>query len=83
MALIPSFEPSEPERDSVRPHEPAPCTYFTFMDPHGAPYLQLNTYGSPHRKYPDKVSQTIQLDVSGMKALARILQETLETYDMS
>lgn len=38
--------------------------------------VQLDTYGSPEREIPNKISQSIQLDVKGARELIGILLET-------
>lgn len=72
MARIVEFRPVPGEASAA--HGPVDCGYRSFSSG-GEKYLQLDTYGSPHRAIPGKVSQSIQLDRAGAAALCRILME--------
>lgn len=71
MALVKRFEqrPIEPNRL----HGEVVCGYVT-RQISGRLILQLETYGSPNRENPDKVSQSLQLDEDGARALKHILE---------
>ena len=73
MALIESFE--ERPLTPAALHRPVTCGYKA-VDIGGQRVLQLETYGSSTRKLADKVSQSIQLDVEGARALKRILERS-------
>ncbi|SEC33596.1 hypothetical protein SAMN04490356_3761 [Streptomyces melanosporofaciens] len=60
--------------DVQRLHGPVVCGYRSFAVD-GRVIVQIDTYGSPERKIPNKVSQSIQLDVKGARELIGILQE--------
>ncbi len=70
MARIEKFEerPLEP----TRLHSTVLCGYKA-ADIGGERILQLETYGSAHRRHPGKVSQVIQLDETQARELARII----------
>jgi hypothetical protein len=71
MALIKQFVPTQKSNAGV--HAPVECGY-AFFEADGTGYLQLDTYGSTDRKFPGKVSQSIQLDAEGARALQRVLR---------
>ena len=71
MALITSIQ-LVPE-DRPEPHKPVKCSYAEFTDVEGERYLQLDTFGSPQRKFQGKTSQSIQLGLQGARELQRIL----------
>lgn len=66
----------EKARNSV--HEEAPATYTIFEDG-GEKYFQIDTYGRNEREFPEKISQSIQLNKESARRLARLL---IETYDL-
>jgi hypothetical protein len=70
MALISRFEerPIEP----TRIHDEVVCG-FKAANVGGRRILQLETDGSPSRKIPGKVSQSIQIDEAGARELNQIL----------
>lgn len=70
MALISEF--SEVKSDIQRLHGPVTCGYRTFATD-GKVVLQLDTYGSSERQIPNKISQSLQLDVNGARELRDIL----------
>lgn len=72
MALISAFERRPLQPRSV--HGEVLCGY-AVVDVDGRRILQLETYGSPDRAMPEKVSQSIQLDSESAKTLATILRE--------
>lgn len=71
MALIRQFEARPLAPKQV--HEDVLCGYAT-KDIDGRRILQLETYGSPGRKHPGKVSQSLQLDEAGARDLKRSLE---------
>ena len=73
MALVTEFEEINKNRPKV--HKPTHATYFSFVGPREKRYFVLETYGSQDREFPDKVSQSIQLDEEGAAHLIKILRE--------
>ena len=73
MALVRGFVHAP--KDENRVHGEVECGYLCFTA-HGETYLQLDTYGSKHRKIPGKVSQSLQLDADGARELMGILRRT-------
>lgn len=71
MALVKRFEarPIEPKRV----HDAVVCGYASAVI-QGRRILQLETYGSPDREIPGKVSQSLQVDEEGARTLKRILE---------
>jgi hypothetical protein len=71
VALITTFEkrPLEPRRV----HDAVVCGW-AVREINGRRVVQLETYGSRDREFPDKVSQSIQLDADGARQLKRILE---------
>lgn len=69
VARVIEFEKITRERAKV--HGVVQCTYCVFHGPDGKRYLTLETYGSPGREYPDKVSQSLQFDE---EAVGRLIQ---------
>lgn len=74
MALVTMIEAREKEIRSV--HQATTCTYTTFVDEDGTPYLQLETYGSKEREIPGKVKQTLQFNERSAAQLLKILLDT-------
>lgn len=72
MARVEEFQKIEKSRNSV--HEVVEAGYIVFTGNDGKRYVQIETYGSKTRKLQDKVSQTIQLDESGARALVKIIE---------
>ncbi|MGV9905720.1 hypothetical protein ACWDU8_25055 [Streptomyces sp. NPDC003388] len=73
MALINEF--MSVSSDSQRLHGPVTCGYRAFTVDRQR-ILQLDTYGSTERKIPDKISQSIQLDVTSARALLKIITDS-------
>ena len=71
MALVKKLEQITMERNSV--HGPTSATFSVFKGPDGLKYLQIDTYGSDHRQFPDKKSQSIQFGPDGVAELQKIL----------
>ena len=72
MALVTKFEKLDSERHQL--HEEVEARY-TVFERDGKGFVQVNTYGTPSREMPGKVSQSIQLDRRGAEQLARILKQ--------
>ena len=73
MALIRVITPTVKERQTV--HEEVDCLASTFAFD-GERYLQLETFGTNHRKISGKVSQSIQLDRESGRQLKLLLEQT-------
>ena len=58
------------------PHSEASCTYSIIQDDEGKS-LQIDTYGSAHRKMPDKKSQSIRFSPEAIAQLRDILSNEL------
>lgn len=73
MALIRELKKLDGERYQL--HEEVEAKYAVFQRD-GRGFVQINTYGRAQREFPDKVSQSIQLDCEGAEALVAILKKT-------
>jgi hypothetical protein len=58
------------------PHSEVNCTYSIIQGDDGKS-LQVDTYGSAHRKLPDKKSQSIRFSPEAISQLRKILSEEL------
>ena len=74
MALVRKLKRHNMDRNTV--HGEADCTYTIFTDS-GKKYLQIDTYGSPHRQFVGKKSQSIQFDQESLEQLKDIIRATL------
>jgi hypothetical protein len=74
MALIQNIERIVKERQTV--HRPTRCLASEFVGPQNKKYLQLDTYGTDDRDFPEKVSQAIQFDEDGARTLLALLKAT-------
>lgn len=72
MALIEKFQPVS--SDVQKLHGAVTCGYRSFTVG-GQRVLQLDTYGSTDRQIPNKISQSLQLDIDGARQLLRIIEE--------
>ncbi|MFH8450389.1 hypothetical protein ACH4CD_14195 [Streptomyces fungicidicus] len=72
MALINEFQ--QAPSDAQRVHGTVTCGYRAFTI-EGRRILQLDTYGSTDRAIPNKISQSVQLDAEGARALLGIIAE--------
>jgi hypothetical protein len=72
MALIIDIQKSSKERHCI--HKPTRCLASTFVDGENH-YLQLDTYGSEEREFPDKISQSIQLDENSARQLKAFIEK--------
>ncbi len=79
MALVTGFSHQPLDRVSV--HGPVPCSFHSFRAD-GKRYLQLDTRGSKDRDFPEKVSQTLQLDSAGAKDLLTIILATFPIAEL-
>jgi hypothetical protein len=61
------------EKDSE--HTETKCTYSVVTETDGTKFLQIDTYGSAHRKFPDKASQSIRFSKEALQQLRKILAE--------
>jgi hypothetical protein len=73
LAIVRELKYRVLEKDSR--HTDAECTYSIVNEPDGRKALQIDTYGSEHRKFPGKVSQSIRFSPEGLKQLRKILSE--------
>jgi len=53
------------------------CTYSIIQGDDGRKSLQIDTYGSAHRKMPGKKSQSLRFSPEAIEQLRRILSEEL------
>jgi len=72
MAIVRRLEPLTLERESR--HSEVSCTYSIVEDEEGKS-LQVDTYGSAHRKILDKKSQSIRFTPEAIAQLRKILKE--------
>ncbi|MEX1660337.1 hypothetical protein AB4874_01555 [Thioclava sp. 15-R06ZXC-3] len=72
MARVSKLQEREQGRTSV--HQDVDATYHVF-EIAGEIYLQIDTYGSPERAFPAKVSQSLQFGPEGIDALRKILSK--------
>ncbi|WP_334176801.1 methionyl-tRNA formyltransferase [Pseudoxanthobacter sp.] len=71
MALVKNFERYDLAREKV--HGVVDCTFSSFTTDDGRRFFQIDTYGSPTRRFRGKKSQTIQLDETAARDLVRLL----------
>lgn len=74
MALIKeeNFDKLEKTRNTV--HQSVQSTY-TIFEKDGEKFFQIDTYGAPDRKMPEKISQSIQLDKRMAEYLVKLLKK--------
>jgi hypothetical protein len=72
MALVTSFEADDRHFSGLHPTELA-CRYVVGRS-YGQRILQLNSYGSEDREFPDKLSQTLQLNEQSARQLFDVLR---------
>ena len=77
MAMIKTdlFERIEKNRNSI--HKPTNATYTVFSVDEKR-IFQIDTYGSPDRVMPEKISQTIQMDKEMAKVLVKLLRQEFD-----
>ncbi len=73
MAIVISLEKDDRSFKSSHPTELSAKYMVAECD--GKKVLQLNTYGSPHREYPGKLSQTLQFNENSARELLAVLQD--------
>ena len=73
LAIIRELKRRVLESDSR--HTDADGTYSIVQDSDGSKVLQIDTYGSKHRRLPGKVSQSIRFSPEALEQLKRILRE--------
>jgi len=74
MAIVRKLERITLERGTS--HTEVNCTYSIIQDDNGKS-LQIDTYGSAHRKMPDKKSQSIRFSPEAIAQLRKILSDEL------
>lgn len=72
MAIVKKLERITLEHRS--PHSEVNCTYSIIQGDDGKS-LQVDTYGSAHRKLPDKKSQSIRFSPEAISQLRKILSD--------
>lgn len=72
MALIDckNFKRIDKERNTC--HGKVTATY-TVFEKNGDKYFQIDTYGSTNREFPEKISQSLQIDNTIAKEIVEIL----------
>lgn len=73
MALIQNIERVTKERQVV--HRVTRCVVSDFIGSGDKRYLQLDTYGSEDREFPEKISQSLQFDEEGARSLLQFIRE--------
>jgi hypothetical protein len=73
VAIVRQLKLREFERYS--PQTEVDGTYALIEEPDGTKSLQIDTYGSPHRKITGKVSQSIRFSRSALEQLAKIIED--------
>ena len=56
-------------------HTETECTYSVVRDSDGKQYLQIDTYGSPARKFAGKKSQSMRFAPEAVEQLREILKQ--------
>ena len=74
MALINTIERINKDRQVV--HKATRCVASEFIGPGDRRYLQLDTYGSEDREFPEKISQALQFDENGASQLLELIRKT-------
>ena len=74
MARVENMERIGKTRPQI--HGAVECTYFDFIGEDGRRYLTIETYGSPDRDMPNKVSQSFQFDEAAAEHLVRVIRST-------
>ncbi len=73
MAIVRELKPRVREKDAQ--HTDTECTYSVVTEADGTKLLQIDTYGSKHRRIPGKVSQSIRFSPGALKQLTKIIRE--------
>lgn len=80
MAFISVNSIKQIEKEHNHIHQPVDTTYSTFIID-GKKFFQIDTYGSVDRKYPEKISQSIQFDADTAKKLVEIVQKEFNIHN--
>lgn len=72
MAFVTNIEPDE--RQFARRHPTGTVCRYTVGRSNGQRILQLNSYGSANREYPDQFSQTLQFDEQSARQLYDVIR---------
>jgi hypothetical protein len=72
MAIVTSVE--QDEKSFSGPHPTGLACRYLVGHANGKRILQLNTYGSSGREFPDKLSQTLQFEEQSARQLFDILK---------
>ena len=75
MALIKIDKIEREVKEKNYIHKETACTYTSFIGDDNKRYFQFDTYGSQDRKFPEKVSQSIQFDEETAKVLIGIMNK--------
>jgi len=76
MAIVRRLERITLDRGSAHT-ELKDCTYSIIQGDDGRKSLQIDTYGSAHRKMPGKKSQSLRFSPEAIEQLRHILSEEL------
>ena len=74
MALVRIDEMRRRDKERNSAHQTVQATYTVFSE-NGTRYFQLDTYGASDRAYPEKVSQSFQIDEAGARSLVELLRK--------
>lgn len=67
-------------KTNTKKHREVLATYSVyFVD--GNKYFQLDTYGDPERKTPNRISQSVQIDKKAALKLVELLSDTFKLND--
>ena len=72
MALVTKIDWIPKERNQL--HSETSCSACSYVSPSGQALLQLDTHGSSTRKFPHKVSQSLQFDKDGARELIAVVR---------
>jgi hypothetical protein len=76
MALLREIEKKEPQNPKI--HSEINGSYQTFEIPGDRKYIQIDTYGSKNRKFPGKISQSLQFDEKSAREFFEILRKEFD-----
>ena len=71
-----SIRKIDKQRNNI--HEKVDTTYTVFED-NGNKYVQFDTYGRIGRAYPEKISQSFQMDKESARYIVKLL---IEEFDL-
>ncbi|MBE6069372.1 MAG: methionyl-tRNA formyltransferase [Clostridium lundense] len=77
MALIKEENIKKLEKTRNTVHQPVESTYTVFEND-GGKFFQIDTYGAPDRKMPEKISQSIQFDKRMAEYLIKLLKREFD-----